>query len=400
MKKGSLLAALIVFLFSLVACKSTGEAARADGADDDNKKKNYVGWVDSTTKDVTLRKGIMQFTAKPNLGSFNIGVINENDKIIPVLSTVDEFTSTTMYLKVGKKIYHLISDNNQRTSVSKTNDDITITYAIANVAEVKLEMKCIQSDKERDFDIIKTTATITNKGSKKETFALKQIIDTVLGETVSRHFYDSNNQPVKNEVIYRNPKEENWFVSKNSSAAMQMFFAGADSTVPELVALANYSTLSKSGWEPDMLSFRTFDTVLSYNNSAVGAVWPEVKLMPKESTKVVYYMAFAVDGENPNGEKYVLGAKPVVEEPVVVLPLPETKTEELPPVEVNDYQPKEIANVEFNVESNSKGPYTPEYIQSLLDRIAVLERNSSSVNREELLKLNAELDEILSTLRQ
>ena len=48
----------------------------------------------------------------------------------------------------------------------------------------------------------------------------------------------------------------------------------------------------------------------------------------------------------------------------------------------------------------SKEQLTPEYIQSLLDRIAELEEDTTSVNRQELLQLNAELDAILTYLRQ
>ena len=43
---------------------------------------------------------------------------------------------------------------------------------------------------------------------------------------------------------------------------------------------------------------------------------------------------------------------------------------------------------------------TPEYIQSLIDRISALEEDSTSLNRQELLQLNAELDAILTYLRQ
>ena len=42
---------------------------------------------------------------------------------------------------------------------------------------------------------------------------------------------------------------------------------------------------------------------------------------------------------------------------------------------------------------------TPEYIQKLLDKILALEENDANLNREELLKLNAELDAILESLR-
>ena len=59
-----------------------------------------------------------------------------------------------------------------------------------------------------------------------------------------------------------------------------------------------------------------------------------------------------------------------------------------------------IPNVDFYIKNMTKDHLTPEYIQSLLDRIAALEESSSALNRQELLQLNAELDAILTYLRQ
>ena len=82
-------------------------------------------------------------------------------------------------------------------------------------------------------------------------------------------------------------------------------FYGADTTPIELVALANYSTFQKNTWEPNMLSYRAFDNILSYNNSAVGVIWPEAKLSPGESSKNVFYIALATDGEKPAAEQFL-----------------------------------------------------------------------------------------------
>ena len=62
--------------------------------------------------------------------------------------------------------------------------------------------------------------------------------------------------------------------------------------------------------------------------------------------------------------------------------------------------PKEIPTVDFYIKNMTQEHLTPEYIQSLLDRIAALEEDSPSLNRQELLQLNAELDAILTYLRQ
>ena len=407
MKKSVLLSLIFSASICFTACKSTEEPVKKNV----EEKRSYIGWADASSKDLSVQKGIIDFTVKPNLGSYNIGVINTKDKVIPIFSTVDEYTSSAFYLKTTKKTYKLISDYNMKAGVSKTSKGIAITYVIPDVAEIKVDLAGIQSSSNNDVDIVKTTVTVKNVGPRKDTFALKQIIDTVLGESSENHFYTSDNIPVKNEMMFRNIADQKWILSKNNNAAAQFLFNGADSTVPEFLALANYSTLAKNAWEPDMLTFRTFDSVLAYNNSGVCVVWPEVKLMPKESSKVVYYTALAYDSELPCGEAYIYGnakeaeknvvpevVEPVVKEPELP-PAPVVEKKVLPVVEKDVYAPKEVSNVEFNVNSITREQYSPEYIQKLLDRIAVLERDSSAVNREELLRLNAELDAILSSLR-
>ena len=56
--------------------------------------------------------------------------------------------------------------------------------------------------------------------------------------------------------------------------------------------------------------------------------------------------------------------------------------------------------VEFNVNSLEKEKLSVEYVNKLIQRITELEKDSSIVNREEILMLNAELDYILSVLRK
>lgn len=416
--------------------------------DDNNasekKNKNYVGWVDSTAKDITYKDGAIYIRVKQNLGTFNIGVINSAEKTIPVLSTNQEFTTSPLYLKTSKKTYTLRNDGYIKTYASRTKNVISMHYQLDKKFEVVVDFEFYKSSEDTHTDMLKVTYTVTNLSDKKDDFALKAIYDTVLGESDSYHFYTSENLPIKNEVSYRTMQNQKWFTSKNKNAAMQFLLNGADTTAPELVALANYSTFQKNSWEPEMLSYRAFDTVLSYNNSAVGILWPSIKLNPQKSYKNVFYLAFATDGEEPCGHNYIFKpeevenvdttetqqkvdlnpAQKVVEptaeiptyyEQVNVVPIPspvETVIiEEIPEIPLNrPAEEKKSAKVEEkNLDSSENDDdllgglkpeqLTPDYIQQLIDRITELENDSSTVNAQEIIDLNTELDLILSVLR-
>ena len=385
--------------------------------------KDFTGWIKGTRKNINERFGKLQIKIKAGIGSYTIATLNEKDKPVPVLSTANEYVTNAFYLKTNKKIYNLVTDNTVKSSARQTTDGAVINYEIPSVAQISVYFSCFASEKKKEADMIKVTATIKNISNRNDDFSFKALLDTVLGEAAAFHFYTWEDIPVKSEVLYRTLQNQKWFVSKNINGAMQLFFTGADCTAPELVALANYSTFEKNSWEPDMLSYRVFDTVLSYNNSGVCAIWKPIKLAPAESGKVVFYMALSGDGTPASGEKFIY-SKEFEEKPEeekdgksasgldVITPFSvvgET-AEETPGVteftgaaqKVSEAAetPAEIPNVDFYIKNMTKEHLTPEYIQSLLDRIAALEEDSPSLNRQELLQLNAELDAILTYLRQ
>ena len=398
----------------------TSEAAAANT----QTNANFTGWIKGTRRSISEKFGRVQLKVKSSIGAYSISVLNEKDKSIPVLSTANEFATNAFYIKNSKKVYNLVTDTSVYSSAVKTTDGASIMYQIPDVAEVTVNFSCFSSDKENkdaEVDMVKVTATVKNISSRNDEFSIKAVLDTILGESSEYHFYTFEGVPVRNEVLYRTLQNQKWFVSKNVNASMQLFFTGAEATAPELVALANYATLEKNTWEPDMLSYRAFDTVLSYNNSAVCAIWKPIKLAPSETGKIVFYLAFAADGKMPTGEKFVYSkefatpdpeetAKPESEaegEKVEVISANstvETLTEKsgYGPQIINEKGeiPQEIPTVDFYIKNMSKEHLTPEYIQSLLDRIAALEEDSPSLNRQELLQLNTELDAILTYLRQ
>ena len=406
-----------------------------------SRKKNYTGWIDASGRDLDYRNGIIRIRAKPRLGSYNLLVLTENGKYVPVLSSSNEYTSSAFYLRADKKIFKLLNDASTKTMARKTETGVKLLYRVVNVADVEITFDTFSSKEKGDVDMIKVTAEITNRGPKKAVFSLKTILDTVLGEATQYHFYTSEDFPVKSEVMYRTTQNEKWFVSQNNKAKLQVFLNGLDISKIDSVALANYTTLDIKNWEPDMLSYRAFDTVLSYNNSAIGIFWPEKKLAVDEKVSYVYYLGFAADANKLECEKYIFPygvpdeennsevVLPVVEQPIVTeIIAPAESVETIKPVEAAPVQeaavqnievsqpdvantaekakdaspevPRIVPNVKFDISKLTKEQLSPEYIQNLLDRIAALEENDSSINREELLQLNAELDAILEVLRQ
>ena len=392
-------------------------------------KKNYTGWVATSIRPVTNTIGNIKLTARPKQGTFSISVLNSEGKTIPVISTANEYTTTSFYLRAGKKIVKLCDDSGVVSAAKKTAKGMKIRYTVDKVGIVIIDFECLATKEGYNEDTIKITSTILSQSKKKTDFSLKLLLDTVLGETDRHHFYSSNGTPVKGEVLYHSMKDEKWIVSKNAKGSMQVILDGADISPIESVALANFTTLNTKKWEADMTTFRSFDTVLSYNNSAVAVYWPKTTLEPENECSHIFYLSIAEGDKVPGGAEYILAqtasmeaeadgdaeqnkaeeaapakqqnapveniqavkepektepkaVEPVKPEPVIAEPVPEPKVETPSPA----------------VSAISDDKLSIDYIQQLLDRIESLEEGDPYINKEEINALNEELDAIITIL--
>ena len=418
-------------------------------------KKNYTGWVSTSIRPVTNTVGNIKLTARPKQGTFSISVINSAEKAIPVISSANEYTTTSFYLRAGKKLVKLCDDSGVVSAAKKTAKGLRIRYTVEKVAVVIIDFECLSTKEGYAEDTIKITSTIVSQSKKKNDFAVKLLLDTVLGETDRHHFYFSDGSAVKKEVSYYTMKDEKYFTSKNAKASMQIILSGADITDIQSVALANFTTLDTRKWEADMTTSRSFDTVLSYNNSAVGIYWPSVKLEPEKEASSVFYISLAADGDIPGGAAYIEALSAPAEQSEesevageAVEAGSETEAEKTASKEnesqlqnIQAVKEEDIAKQKQNKESDKKEEQGAEqaknepkkeeglvqepkvqnvlaveesaeakhveiandklsvdYIQKLLDKIDLLEAGDPEVNKAEINALNAELDAILTLL--
>ena len=183
-----------------------------------------------------------------------------------------------------------------------------------------------------------------------------------------------------------------------------------------------------------MTTFRSFDTVLSYNNSAVGIYWPKVTLEQDQEHTQIFYISLATGDTVPGGAAYISGQsiaqeeEPEEESPAPAVqntkPAEETSVQNIQAVKEEDVEatpkkiepavsetpatetvssaPQNVAAVKENTQENKSGitneKLSFDYIQKLLDKIENLQEGDPEVNKAEINALNAELDAILTIL--
>ncbi len=331
-----------------------------------NDKLNFAGWDKNTNKNIDETYGKIRIKVKAKNGAFNLSMVNKSGKSIPVLSTSNEFITSSFYLLCGKKIIKLNEDSIVKTAARKTTDGVQIAYGIDKFALVIVDFNFFSVQNDQNIDTVKISASVKNLSSKKENFELKLLLDTVLGETDRHHFYLSSKTPVKNETTVHNFTNDSWFVSKNVQGNMQFLFHGAEATSPSYVTMANYSTLNDAKWEPDFSTYRSFDTLLSYNNSAVEIFWPSHKVSANSKYTEVFYISFALGVDELHAQEYIKND--------------------------NEYTAPAV------VENERK--FSNEYIDKLLQYVESLDSSGENIERDEIIRLNAELDTILEIIRK
>ena len=379
-------------------------------------------------KKINHTVGNIKLYLNGKLGTYNISVLDDKAVAYNVLETYDECTSSFFSLLIGTKEYKLSDKTGISVAARSTENGGQLLYSVQKLANVIVDFTCIKSEAQKAEDIVQVTVSVQNITKRLEAYGIKAVLDTVLGERFSAHFYDKE-KLINYELQVKNFDDLKSISSRNSKAAMEVLFACADASLPEVFSLANKDVFTLPGWIPSCGDGKPFDSVFSYNNSAVGLNWSSVKVNPEESFSVKFYIALSTDGRPSPGEEFVKLYEKKQEE------LKEAERLEQESKADDDIQSKSNAennNVYKNIVSSesesvkkdpkssvqmekktqnsslpeekslkpvSKSQLDPVYIQKLIDKIEKLDPNST-LERSEFLLLNDELDSIIEALEK
>lgn len=251
---------------------------------------------------------------------------------------------------------------------------------------------------EGEYDLLNLQVKITNDSKKIQNFALKGVFDTYFGEKTITHFSTKLNPIIVKEMNISNLAEYAWIKSSDSIRSVQFnFFSKANE--PTQVRLANKDLLLVQDWDSNGLSGRSFNSVYSYNNSAIALYWPVKRLAYQGSSECRLSISFAQNGLLPFSKDPLAEEEKALEEEVCEEEkLHQTKKTKLE-TSVDD-RSVQAENPYAYTKPITKEQLDTAYIEALLAKIEALENDDTNIDRTELLKLNAELDAILDMLRK
>lgn len=317
-------------------------------------------------------------------GAFSL-TYNGTGKVVDFFSPNDDYSSTYFTARINNIVYNL-----SRSSSA----DISTFYHESGGAGIKYVLQGGETEVLLiftfcpEFDglsqsVIKVEVVVNNNSAEGQAVDLKAVFDTMLGESSGNHFSTQRTSLISNEVGFSSMEADRWIKSTDGKSSVQFLLCGAGITVPQAVTLANKDILSGSAWFSSAKTGRSFNSVFSYNNSAVGLLWNTISVAPMTKSSICFYISCAVAGNQPADASF-LGA--------------ETSASSLLNTDEVVYQDE--YGVTHTMGALTTEQLDPRYIEDLLNRIRQLESNPENVDRNEILQLNAELDAILEKIRR
>ncbi|WP_407397618.1 hypothetical protein [Treponema sp.] len=387
---------------------SNGNKVRVGTRVDAAPASTYVPRVKNV---IEIQRDDIRLVLNGNEGTFAIYGVAEKGNRIPLLSTYDANSSSYFVVKVGRKEYKLQSKMGIKCEARNTPLGAQMAYLVSDEVQVVVDFSFMPSiATSTRIDMLRVSVFVINIGRSIQSYAVKGVFDTTLGENTQAHFSTAAKKFINSEAQFQSMEEDLWVRSANKDAAIQFILGSKEITRTEAVTLATRDKMDSVTWIPSIQSSRSFNSVTSFNNSALCINWPSTYLDTLRTANYGFYISVATGGNNPAGKQFlsdldngktalgVAAKNSVAKLNGAAKPIPLTQEE------VDSVTP----NILNNIPSSSKEAFVktkeiteaqldPEYIQDLLDRIATL-KEDETMDKTELYALNEELDSILNKL--
>ena len=335
--------------------------------------------------DIVFESGNIKIISHEYSGSVSLyAKSKKSGKYVSLIDNSNYSVSSGFYLQIDEVSRKLERTYDIDVATEIVEDGVLISYQVKNKALVDVLFTPFASTNSKQNDCIKVEISVTNLSDYDEDFALKAVFDTLLGEASKKHFYTATQNPITSEQFIESIKKQKYVASSNGYNSVGFLFSGANISEPESVILGNRDVLLQKAWNPQIVSGRSFDSISSMNNSALAVLWRSFELSSLNKSSIVFYIststdkkAFPLEKSFPND---VLAFDVVQEEDSVTY--------------TDSY------GMNYTVGVHKSEQLDPEYIADLLNRIHNLEINADGSNRDEIKKLNAELDAIMQKIQR
>lgn len=336
-------------------------------------------------EDIVWESGNLRIICHEYSGSVSLyGKSKKNGKFISLIDNNNYSVTSGLYLKIDDVFRKLERTYDINVFVDNIENGVLVSYEIKNQALVEMRFTTFTSNISLKDDCIKVNVSIKNLSDTTNYYSLKAVFDTLLGEASKNHFFTAKINPLNTEQLFDTMNTQKYIASTNGFDTVGFLFYGNNMSNPEKIYVGNRDTLIQNTWTPAIVENKIFDSINSFNNSAFSVFWREVELAPLNKSSVTFFISTSSDRKAFPLEKSF---------PASVLTLG-------PALEEDSAIYTDSYGVTYTVSVHTDEQLDPEYIADLLNRINNFEINEDNSNRDEIKKLNAELDAILQKVQR
>lgn len=364
-----------------------GAAARAaliPAQDQDDSQDTRVSAVIKRIGgDVALHDGLARLETVRASGAVLFFVAN-GKKNIPALKTSEYGQSNYISIFSGAKEYRLNKNGHCSYSYDVNSNSITETLQVKDVVEVVATYQLDKySPKDTQTNCVRVKLKMRNLADKKAVLALKAVYNLCLGENRQAHYSTAANKAIGSEYVLVPSREEGWVISSDGQNAIEFVLYGKGVTPPKKAAMANKDVIDLATPITLFNPGNTFNSILSYNDSAMALFWEPVELAKDANVTYSFVVNFS-DSDFQNS------GKEIFEDPKAAADDQESNDGALEQGQKGAMQ---------SVGGLDSTKLNMEYVQQLINHINSLQRSDPSLNAAKIQQLQTEVDEVLQVLR-
>ena len=359
---------------------------------------------------------------------YNSGVLlyysDPNDKAyakVPVIDTLDYANSSYIGIAVDKRFYNVHNTSGITYSYSNDGDTLTVNYQIKK--QILLSVEYTISSK----NILSIKYHVKNIDSDAHSVMLKSVFDTIFEEFNGGFYSTESKKKIKSEYIISDFDRHQYIESSNKIVSIRFLLDENFSKYAYKAVVAAKPYFESDIFEGRFVEGRGFNTVLSYNNSAIGFFFKTLKLNAGEEKTFVQRILFSktefafpddldeepeqnvfVDGESDSENetqsavtKFVPVDNAADYKPGVPSAVEEDDEEETVDIKTEVKTPVSVSKPEQdNAVTEARRNALKKEASSLIDRIEKLDDDGANTDQAEVMRLQAQLDQILRQLKE
>lgn len=204
----------------------------------------------------------------------------------PVIDTVDYATSSFIGILVDNRYYNLKTSGGSKYTYSADENSMTVSYSAGKAVGVDV-VYTVKAD-----NILSITYRVKNYDSKEHSISVKSIFDTAIAEMKNGGFSTAVKQDIDSEYIISDLKRHSYLACSDGKIGIRFILDDAVLNSVYKVVVAAKPFFSSSVFEGQFSEGRSFNTILSYNNSCVGFFFRMIQLKAMERKEFVQTIQF------------------------------------------------------------------------------------------------------------